>query len=374
MQDPGRVLVVDDSEINRVLLTASLQDNGYVAEAAEGGEQALQMVQEHAFDLILLDLVMPGMDGFEVMKRMQEDESLRHIPIIVVSAMSEVESIARCIEMGAVDYMLKPFNPVLLRARLASTLARKRFHDAERAHLAELKARNEELDAFAATVAHDLKSPMSGIVGFSSLALGLLEDQSGEAVEEIKSAISRITGIVERVDEMIQGLLLLARVPVADIEIEPVSMELVLYGTRMRLQHAIDELQAKVVSGPEWPDAMGYEPWLAEVWANYMGNALKYGGRPPRVEVGATRGDGGLVRFWVKDNGPGISAEDMDKLFKPFSRLNKKDKQKGHGLGLSIVQRIVEKLGGSVGVDSEPGAGSTFWFELPEAPDEEDDD
>ena len=126
-----------------------------------------------------------------------------------------------------------------------------------------------------------------------------------------------------------------------------------------------------MIVASDWPDALGYEPWLSEVWANYLGNALKYGGRPPRIELGYTPQPAGMIRFWVRDNGKGIAIDSIGKLFKPFTRLGGND-EKGHGLGLSIVKRIVNTLGGNVGVESEVGTGSSFWFELPAAPPEED--
>ncbi len=110
--------------------------------------------------------------------------------------------------------------------------------------------------------------------------------------------------------------------------------------------------------------ALGYGPWVEEVWANYLSNAIQYGGRPPRVELGATEQADGMVRFWVRDNGPGLTPEEQARLFTPFTRLDQV-RAKGHGLGLSIVRRIVEKLGGQVGVESEVGRGSVFTFTLP---------
>ena len=130
---------------------------------------------------------------------------------------------------------------------------------------------------------------------------------------------------------------------------------------------AIAERQAEIIIPDEWPRALGYEPWVEEVWANYISNALKYGGHPLRVELGADVEPDGMVRFWVRDNGDGIAEEERARLFTPFTRLDKNSDRKGHGLGLSIVKRIVEKLGGRVVVESEAGQGSTFSFTLPSA-------
>ena len=132
----------------------------------------------------------------------------------------------------------------------------------------------------------------------------------------------------------------------------------------MRLAHMIEEHQTEIILPGTWPVALGYDPWVEEVWVNYLSNAIKYGGQPPHVELGATAQADGMVRFWVRDNGSGLTPEEQARLFTPFTRLDQV-RAKGHGLGLSIVWRIVEKLGGQVGVESEIGRGSVFTFTLP---------
>ncbi|NIU99771.1 MAG: hybrid sensor histidine kinase/response regulator, partial [Phycisphaerae bacterium] len=128
----------------------------------------------------------------------------------------------------------------------------------------------------------------------------------------------------------------------------------------------IEEYRGEIIFPKTWPVAQGYAPWIEEVWTNYLSNALKYGGRPPRLELGAKRQSDGMIRFWVRDNGPGLKPETQATLFTEFTRLTEVRAQ-GHGLGLSIVRRIIEKLGGEVGFDSEnvPGQGSAFYFTLP---------
>jgi signal transduction histidine kinase len=133
-----------------------------------------------------------------------------------------------------------------------------------------------------------------------------------------------------------------------------------------RLIELIEENQAAIISPDSWPAALGYGPWIEEVWVNYISNAIKYGGQPPRVELGATEQEDGMVRFWVRDNGRGITLEEQPRLFTPFTQLSQVQTE-GHGLGLSIVSRIVEKLGGQVAVESTGvlGEGSIFSFTLP---------
>jgi len=144
----------------------------------------------------------------------------------------------------------------------------------------------------------------------------------------------------------------------------PLDMASVVAEAQQRLAYMIEEYQAEITLPETWPVALGYGPWVEGVWVNYLSNAIKYGGQPPRVELGATVQADGAVRFWVRDNGPGLTPEEQARLFIPFMQLNQ-DRTNGHGLGLSIVQRIVKKLGGQVGVESEVGRGSVFSFTLP---------
>jgi signal transduction histidine kinase len=132
-----------------------------------------------------------------------------------------------------------------------------------------------------------------------------------------------------------------------------------------RVENMVQQSKANIERPREWPAALGHAPWIAEIWANYLSNAVKYGGSPPLIRLGADAEPARKrVRFWVHDNGQGLTAEQQTKLFVQFSRVTEA-RAEGHGLGLSIVRRITEKLGGNAGVDSKPGAGSRFWFELP---------
>jgi signal transduction histidine kinase len=141
-------------------------------------------------------------------------------------------------------------------------------------------------------------------------------------------------------------------------------MACIVAEVQSRLAALIAEAQAEIVTPEQWPTAVGYAPWVEEIWVNYVSNAIKYGGQPPHIEVGADPQTDGAIRFWVRDNGPGLAPEQATQLFTPFTRLHQVTAT-GYGLGLSIVQRIAEKSGGRVGVESQPGQGSLFFFTLP---------
>jgi signal transduction histidine kinase len=229
----------------------------------------------------------------------------------------------------------------------------------------ELEARNQELDAFAHTVAHDLRNPLSLVMGFAEL---LEQDCDMASPEELLYYARSVVRNGRKMSNIVDELLLLAGVRRIDVTSSPLNMASIVPEAQRRLSRLIQEHQAEITVPETWPVAMGYGPWIEEVWANYLSNAIKYGGSPPRIEMGADVQANRMVRFWVRDYGPGISADQQQGLFIPFAQLAQ-GRGKGHGLGLSIVRRIVTKLGGEVGIESNgvPGQGSLFFFTLPGA-------
>jgi PAS domain S-box-containing protein len=230
-------------------------------------------------------------------------------------------------------------------------------------HATELQARNEELDAFAHTVAHDLKNPVNLIVGFSEV---LRTDYATMEDEELQHYLQIVARSGLKISSIIDELLLLAGVRQMDVELEPLDMASIVAEAQERLGHMVEIHQTEITLPSHWPLAMGYAPWVEEVWVNYLSNGIKYGGQPPHLTLGAKELPDGTICFWIRDNGPGLSPEDQARLFTPFTQLNK-IRANGHGLGLSIVQRIVNKLDGRVGVVSQVGRGSIFTFTLPRA-------
>jgi PAS domain S-box-containing protein len=241
---------------------------------------------------------------------------------------------------------------------------RKQAEETLRQTNAELRARNEELDAFGHTVAHDLKNPLSNIIGSSYL----LSDRENPLLEEDAYRMARtIQQMSLRMDRIIEELMLLAGLRKADVKMSPLTMAHIIAEILSRLASQIEETRAEIACPASWPEAVGYAPWVEEVWVNYITNAIKYGGAPPHIELGATQ-EADTIRFWIHDNGPGLTPEEQSRLFSPFERLEQ-TRLEGHGLGLSIVRRIVEKMGGQVSVNSArtAGEGTTFSFTLPAA-------
>jgi len=233
-------------------------------------------------------------------------------------------------------------------------------------HRDELQARNEELDAFAHTVAHDLKNPLTLVVGFADMLHDMFPTMPPE---EIRQYLSIITEHGKKMGRIIEALLLLAVVRgTKEVEIDEIDMGFIVAETLKRIEFMLKEYEAEIILPSSWPMVYGYGQWLEEVWYNYLTNGLKYGGRPPQLELGYELLEDKKVCFWVKDNGAGFSIDQPERLFTPLSKLTASDYQTGHGLGLSIVRRIVERLGGKVGVESKLGEGSKFYFTLPTGP------
>lgn len=228
-----------------------------------------------------------------------------------------------------------------------------------------------DLNSFAQTVAHDLKTPLTTITGFATM----LADQKVQLpVEQQREALQMIVKTSLKMNNILQELMLLSAVRQANVRIGPIQMSHVVNQARQRLWGVLSESNAQLVipEASAWPRVIGYAAWVEEIWINYISNAIKYGGTPPRVELGfdadykISSAGHRMARFWVRDNGKGIAPEDQVHLFTQFTRLDQ-IRAEGHGLGLSIVARILEKLGGEYGVESQPGHGSLFYFTLPMA-------
>ena len=345
----ANTLVVEDDSAIRATLVDILELNGYAVEVAANGADGLTLARRARPDVILTDLAMPGLSGFEFIAALHADEQTRAIPIIIISASVEPERMRQGMDLGAEDFIIKPFTEQQIIASVRARL--------------EKKALLDELDAFAHTVAHDLKNPIAVLM----MGTELLRDtwKTNEAAANLKLLTTIETG-ARRLGGIVDELLVLAGVQRQTVRLQRIEMEAVVQEALSRIENLVQKSGAKVELPARWLPAFGHAPWIAEVWTNYLSNAVKYGGEPPRVQLGSDPApERGAVRFWVKDNGAGLTPEQQERLFLQFSRVTE-TRVKGHGLGLSIVRRIAEKLGGRAGVESTPGSGSRFWFELPD--------
>lgn len=228
-----------------------------------------------------------------------------------------------------------------------------------------LRASNAELDAFSHTVAHDLKDPLSTIITYTEI----MNYDEQTIPEPLRNYIDAVGYNAHKLLTIIDELLLLSQTRGAPVKKTPLNMQQIVDEALNRLRYVIDQSEAEIsIEVNEWTSVLGYASWVESIWVNYISNAIKYGGRPPHITLGEVPEDDEHIRFYVRDNGSGLNEAQQARLFLPFERL-KDESARGHGIGLSIVRRIAEKLGGRVGVESQPGEGSTFYVILPRATD-----
>jgi two-component system sensor histidine kinase/response regulator len=325
----------------------------------------VRSVHANQSDVVLLDLSLPDSQGLNTLARMQA--AAPAVPVVVLTGLADESAALAAVQNGAQDYLVKGHvDPYALSNSIRYARERKQLLEALRKYSANLEERNAELDAFAHTVAHDLKNQVFTVAGNAEL---LLDKQAPPDADEQEEMLSDILRSAQKMSQVIQELLLLSQVRRVDVSSTEIDMVAVVAEAQARVWSLLVETGGELIvhDAEQWPPACGYAPWVEEVWYNYISNALKYGGQPPRVELGAERPDERRVCFWVRDNGPGLSADQMERLFVEFTRVSNVG-QSGHGLGLSIVKRIIDKLGGEVGVQSQIGVGSVFRFFLPAAP------
>lgn len=417
----GTILVVDDNQATLTLLSQILTREGYQMLPADNGELALASVAAKPPELILLDLRMPGMDGFEVLRRLKAGEESRDIPVIIVSANTETEQRVNGLKLGAVDFVGKPFQQDELLARVKiqvdlgqararvqhETVALQRANEllqieiAERARAEEqirqiseelqqlndalelrvwertaqleaanatlaaaarnLERSNVELEEFAHITSHDLQEPVRTVIGFVQLLeLRLADKLDDEAREFIGFAIDG----AHRMQRLIQGILAYSRVSTRDLTMDQVDSAASVQEALALLSHRIAETGAEVDVQP-LPVVAANHMQLVQLFENMIGNALKFRkDGAPRIRLEAHR-DRADWRFSISDNGIGVAPEYRERIFGMFQRLHTEREYPGTGIGLAICKRMVHRYGGQIGVESAADGGAIFWFTLP---------
>jgi len=362
-QDRPKILLVDDRWENLLATEKVLKPlHAQIFKAASGNE-ALSLVLRHDFAIVLLDVQMPEMDGFETAVLMQEHESMAGVPIIFVTAISKEDRYAsKAAEIGAVDYIFKPINPDILKSKVKVYLDL--YVQREQImHLnAILSQSNEELERFAYICSHDMQEPVRMMNAFASL----LADSSEQALDEGgRRYLNFILDNARRMQKMIGDILTFSRVGREDILLETVDCQAVLHETLSEFEDVIQQSQALVTYG-ELPCLETSSTLIRVLFQNLIGNALKFqnGNRPPEIAVTATRQDQ-VWRFTVADNGIGIDEAFRSRIFTIFQRLHRKEDYPGTGIGLSTCRKFIQLCGGDIDFVSAPGQGCTFYFTLP---------
>lgn len=354
-----KILIVDDNPANIEVLYLHLEHVGYTVLVSDDGYEALNVAPQTQPDLIILDVMMPGINGFEVAAKLKATPATTNIPIIFMTALTDIANKIKGFDAGGVDYITKPFQYREVLARVQTQLTLHQQQEELEARARKLQEQNEDLDAFAHTVAHDLKNPLQIILTYTEL-LQQVETFSPKG----KIFTDTIIDTTLKMNNIIEELQRLAWIRKDKINITPVHMHEQIEQALSRLQIMVNTYKPAIEIAEEFPTAQGYGPWVEEVWMNYLSNGMKYGGTPLKLAIGSEDQGDGYMRYWVRDNGYGIPVEEHARVFEKSIQLNRKSND-GYGLGLSITKRIIEKLGGKVGINATYPQGSEFYFTLP---------
>jgi len=379
--DPAaRVLLADDNADMRSYIARLLAPH-WTVEAVADGEAALAAARARPPDLVLTDVMMPGLDGLGLLRALREDPATRAVPVILLSARAGEDARVEGIDTGADEYLVKPFGAAELVARVRSQLELARLRrarereavrlsetlearvaartEALRAQAAELRAVNDELSAFTYTIAHDLRAPLRTMHRFADT----LAEEYGPTLDALgRSYADRIAVAARKMDDLIRGLLEYSRVARLPVSPGPFNFAHALADLTRMLPEEAAHLS---VQGP-FPCIVADRVLLLQVLANLLSNACKFvaPGVDPQVTLRAERHDG-AVHLVLEDNGIGIAPEHLSRIFGVFERLHRPTEFEGTGIGLAIAARAAERMGGRICVRSEPGVGSTFVLVLP---------
>jgi signal transduction histidine kinase len=362
-----RLLIVDDEARLMIALCNTLRDERYDVVGVTSGTEALKKVDGGRFDVLLTDLMMPEMDGIALLRSALERDP--QLVGIVMTAHGTISTAVAAMKAGAMDYVLKPFSlstllPVLDRAMTVRRLRARNLELEQRVRerTEELEEANRELEAFSYSISHDLRAPLRTIGGFSDV---LLQDFAPDLPPDAQRLLQRIVGSAQRMEELIAALLDLARFSRQPLSKRQVNVADLVTDVVEELRKGEGERRIEIdVSA--LPDCAADPALLRQVFVNLLSNAFKFtrNREPARIEIKCESRENEYV-FSIRDNGVGFDPAHAENLFNVFQRLHSETQFEGTGVGLSIVQRIVERHGGRIWADAVPDHGATFSFTIP---------
>ena len=374
-QEPSKstVLVVDDNPTNLQVLLESLRQTGFKILVARSGESAIQQAEYGKPDVILLDVMMPGMDGFETCRRLKTREALKDVPVIFMTALTETSDKIKGFQAGGVDYITKPLHHEEVLARVATHLTMRRMQQQlQEQHLllqekhAQLQAINASKDKFFSIISHDLRSPLSAVLTGLRMLTDSKNDLSGDEQQEI---IHDARDTTERLYALLENLLSWARIQRGVMELTPRPLDmrpLLEQNARLFAANAAQKRIAIRQTVTEPILIYADRAMIDAVIRNLLSNALKFTEAQGTITISASQRDA-AVEVAIADTGVGMSAETLAKLFRLDVRYDQPGTagEKGTGLGLNVCKEFVEKNNGTISVESVPGAGSTFYLKFP---------
>jgi signal transduction histidine kinase len=342
---------------------------GHHAISAAHGREALDLMGSHRFDMVLLDIMMPVMNGYELLAVLADHPELQHVPVVVVSAISEIESVARCIALGAIDYLFKPVDRVLLGARIDTCLVRKHLRDREQAAYAAVHVANQAKSEFVSLVAHELKNPLAAIRGYADM---LRHGSLGPMVEGQAQSLAVISDLAKHMDTLLSDLSDLSQIEVGQMRMDRAELALpdVVERAMKSVRRPIAEKAQQLVLTlpPDLPALWADHVRVTQILTNLLSNASKYTPAGGAITLSAGRtAAGDMIEVAVRDTGIGLSLDDQGRIFEKFFRSadSAVRQERGTGLGLNITRLLVEAHGGTIWFTSALGVGTTFAFTLP---------
>jgi two-component system sensor histidine kinase/response regulator len=361
-----KILVVDDRKENLFAMQKILQVLHCDVYVVQSGNEALSYTLRHDFALILLDVNMPEMDGFELAELLRSNEETKHIPIIFVTASNkEDQSVFKGYESGAVDYLFKPVNADILLSKVKIFLELNRRNKELVAIQSELERSNESLREFAQVVSHDLKNPLNVITGLSEL---LIARHSADMTPKGKEYMNQISATADRMNHLITDLLSYAQLNAKSVTFGNVDLNEVVMNVISDLSSTIEHNEGQVIIKDRLPIIQADATQMYQLFQNIIANGLKYRRKEqsPIIQISLLEGnEPDTFVIQIQDNGIGMKNEDIPSIFTPFKRLDNAKAYEGTGLGLATVQKIIERHDGLMEVESILGESSTFRMQLP---------